>query len=357
MVFRATWSLRKQEALLGESFQTSQKQFAEATQGKSYGAYSIAENVGKKREAILKQLHDIESGWVTSLDPTNKAYATAAASLQTLQDEINTWPKLAPELQGLADALDALSNSIDGNSMLPPTKEPGEPQFVIAARKLLIGGPIEASGIDALRKQVATATSLAQAWKEANDHAKSVTSEFKGLVHNTGLTPGQKTTLDSVNDKLIAVWKHLSEVQTIDNVSSIQAIGADLDSADISVTAISSALQPTRIFRILNLGQRFMLTSLGQKPVEILKSWVDLGHTEANDTRRADLLTRAIRFGDMGTGLLAFVIAVLTGMNSYYLSKPFGTLQDYMTLFVWAAGTKATLDILTSVLDRFSSPN
>ena len=52
------------------------------------------------------------------------------------------------------------------------------------------------------------------------------------------------------------------------------------------------------------------------------------------------------------TFLFAVTIALLTGLNSYYFSQPFGTLKDYVGLFLWAAGTKAALDILGMVLDR-----
>jgi hypothetical protein len=74
----------------------------------------------------------------------------------------------------------------------------------------------------------------------------------------------------------------------------------------------------------------------------------------ANDDRRLALLTAAIGYGDRGSAVLAFVIALLTGLSTYYFGKSFGTLQDYVVLFLWGAGTKATLDIVTSVLDKFS---
>ena len=41
-----------------------------------------------------------------------------------------------------------------------------------------------------------------------------------------------------------------------------------------------------------------------------------------------------------------------SGLSSNYLGKPFGTVQDYFTLFVWAAGTKVGLDIVTAALDK-----
>ena len=72
--------------------------------------------------------------------------------------------------------------------------------------------------------------------------------------------------------------------------------------------------------------------------------------------RRAAFLSRAIREGDIAVALFAVIIAELIGLNTKYLGfKAFGTAKDYVDLFVWGAATKATLDILTTLLDRVST--
>ena len=75
----------------------------------------------------------------------------------------------------------------------------------------------------------------------------------------------------------------------------------------------------------------------------------------ASDDRRAQLLHQAIDLGNTASTFFAFVIALLTGLSLKYFGQPFGTIQDYVGLFLWAAGTKATLDIITAVVGRFSS--
>jgi hypothetical protein len=77
---------------------------------------------------------------------------------------------------------------------------------------------------------------------------------------------------------------------------------------------------------------------------------------EVTDKRRKVFLVRAIREGDIAVAIFAVVIAELIGLNTKYLGfKPFGTVKDYIDLFVWGAGTKATLDIVTTLLDRVST--
>jgi len=77
---------------------------------------------------------------------------------------------------------------------------------------------------------------------------------------------------------------------------------------------------------------------------------------KVTDERRASFLARAIREGDIAIAIFAIIIAELIGLNTKYLGfKAFGTVKDYVDLFVWGAGTKATLDIVTVLLDRVSS--
>ncbi len=80
-------------------------------------------------------------------------------------------------------------------------------------------------------------------------------------------------------------------------------------------------------------------------------------HLPADDTQRAELLEQTIDRWDKLSVLLAFLIAVITGLNSNYWGKPFGTFQDYAVLFLWAAGTKVGVDIIAAVTDKFVSAN
>lgn len=78
--------------------------------------------------------------------------------------------------------------------------------------------------------------------------------------------------------------------------------------------------------------------------------------SQASDQGRAAFFSRAIREGDIAITAFAFIIAELIGLNTKYLGfRAFGTVKDYVDLFVWGAGTKATLDIVTVLLDKVSS--
>jgi hypothetical protein len=94
----------------------------------------------------------------------------------------------------------------------------------------------------------------------------------------------------------------------------------------------------------------------GQSVGDRFRAALDL-HLPANDRRRAEVLQQSIGRGDFGASAFAFVIALLTGLNQFYLgTKPFGTVADYVTVFLWAAGTKVALDMLLTVVDKLNPP-
>lgn len=353
-VLRITWNLRQQEAALGEQFRDAQEQFAKAAQGTSFAAYSIAEDVAEQREKIRKLLNAVESSpWSTDVT-NNSDYKQAVTAFQTLQSQLAAWGHLGPELSALADNLDSLVSNVVANLVTLPTNSSEEPVVVTQTRGLLTGEKVAGADLDSLRKSMADASAMCRAWDAANQRAKNVTAGLAALQKRTDLNDAQREVLSAVKNQMVGVWIHLWKAEDIAGVTSISANGSDLDSAEISVARIYSVTeQPERIFGF-SPDRAFTLMSLQAIAPSSFAALSDMNHLPANDNRRFDVLARSLHYGDRGSVILAFVIALLTGLNSNYLGKPFGTLQDYITLFLWGAGTQATLDILASVLNKFS---
>jgi hypothetical protein len=257
-------------------------------------------------------------------------------------------------LASLAKVLSSLWTDINGKLMIPPTGSPDEPELLRQSRALLVGTVLEGEDIGPLRKKIADATNISSGWIIVNKRAKNVTEDLIRLQTRTDLSDAQRSVLSSVRDQLVGVWRHLWEAQTMNDVATISANGNDLDSAEISLARIESAAEQIPPLSAFSLERALLFAAYQPTSLSAFTPLSDINHLPANDERRFDVLTRAIRYGDRGSAILAFVIALLTGLNANYFSKPFGTLQDYITLFLWAAGTKAAVDILTSVLDRFS---
>jgi hypothetical protein len=351
-VLRCTWTLRKQEAAIGNAFQDAQKQFAEATQGTPYGAYSVAADVAKQRAIIVTLLDAIEKpAWVTSL-AGNPDYTAATSALQTLQSQIAAWGQLGPALSSLAETVSSVWNNVDGALTIPAATPPVEPEILKQARELLAGRVMNLDGIDPLRQKACDSLSLAKRWASINERAKNATAELASLQTRGDLTHAQRDTLASVKDQLVAVWKRLWVAEAVGDLAAISS--GDLDSAEVSLDRIGSGIEERTPQRVFLLDRTHLFPPHELTSFSAFAPFSDLRPLPANDDRRLALLTAAIGFGDLGSAVLAFVIALLTGLSTYYLGKPFGTLQDYVVLFLWGAATKATLDIVTSVLDKFS---
>ena len=350
-VLRSTWNLRKQEAELGRTFQESQTEFAEAVAGKSCASYSIAEDVASQRKNILQNLTMAERSWATSLD-NNQNYKNAQSAIQSLQDQLSQWAKTGSELASLDASLQELQQHIDGAGMLPASSSPGDPAFLPAAQNLLRGQPLKTAEIPALRKDVSDAKTTAMQFDSANQHALELTDSFRKTQGRSDLDEDTKSKLTDIQNRLVAAWQHLWEVQTAGDEAAVTNVGGDLDQAQIELAQIAAEPEKPRTFGIMSFAS-YLLSPTNQWPgPQILTAAADLDHPAASDTRRAEVLDRGIRLGDLGSVIIASVIALVTGLSSSYLGKAFGTVQDYFALFVWAAGSKVGLDILTAALDK-----
>jgi hypothetical protein len=351
-VLRCTWTLRKQEASIGDAFREAQKQFAEAAEGTPYGEYSVARDIATQRATIVQLLDALEKpGWVTSL-ASNTDYTAAASALQRLQSQIVAWGLLGHDLSSLAETVSSVWEDVDGTLMVPPATPPDEPEILKEARELLVGHVMNGTDIDPLRQQTADSLILAKHWSSINLRAKSATVELSRWQARKDLTDAQRNSLVNVRDELVAVWKHLWRAQAVADLAAISS--GDLDSAEISLARISTGIEEPAPQEIFSVSRGHLFPPHQLISFNAFAPLSDLNHLPANDDRRLALLTAAIGYGDRGSAVLAFVIALLTGLSTYYLGKSFGTLQDYAVLFLWGAGTKATLDIVTSVLDKFS---
>jgi hypothetical protein len=350
-VLRSTWILRRQEAQLGTIFQESQKRFADAVAGKSYASYSIAGDVSAQRAAILVSMKQAERSWVTTLD-NNQNYKDARDAIKNLQDQLSQWAGTGPELASLEASLEQLQQHIDGAAMIPPSADPGEPAFLAAGQELLRGRTLKTADVSSLRKQVSDAKTTAMQFDTANQHAQELTASFRLTRERSDLDDDQKSKLTDVHNRLVAAWQHLWSVTTAADVAAITNVGADLDQAQVELAQIAAAPQKPRRLEVMSLTSYLLSPTEAWPGAEILKPAADLAHSGATDTRRAEMLDRGIRLGDLASVIIAAVIALATGLGSNYLGKPFGTVQDYFTVFVWAAGTKIGLDIVTTVLDK-----
>jgi hypothetical protein len=347
-VLRLTWTLRRQEAQLEQSYRESQAKFLSATRGTVSASYDISNDLRQRRKDLRTLLATLESKWTTSLQGDTD-YSNTVTYLQTLETGIALWAQFGPALAALKDPLDKARSEIDPDSVLP--RRVREPQLFSLAQELLCGSVLSIDDLSAKLQAVRDNRMLLERWRNINQQAKDAISSLQDF-RNQKLDTNQSSIADQIEQHLTAAWQLLWDADDLDTLTSITSGGADLPAARIKIAQLAEQLQ-----RPVS-GTFSLVADVAQIPVSLIESVVvstvvsELLQTGEN---RAQYLHEAINRADKYATLFAFGIALLTGLSLKYFGQPFGTLQDYVGLFLWAAGTKATLDILTSVIAKFSS--
>jgi hypothetical protein len=353
-VLRLTWGLRKLEAELGEAFEASQGKFTDLSRGKSYAAFSIVSDLATQRELVRKKLDGLEGSSASSIAGTQQ-YKDAVSALQQLQAEIAQWPEAALAASSLDEAISSSQAMIEPSATVPAEGYAGIPLILKNAQQSLLGKSIACTDIPQMLKSLLDSAALVGNWQEAHGNAIAGSKNYKALVGELATpTPAQQSLLDDIRDKLIAVWTHLWRGVSSDDFST--GSGSDLDAAIQDI----EKLKPSQPIKSAFAPPQGTLTGVTPAAAHYdTISQVGLGayslNLPSNDTQRAEILRRTIARSDAASVILASVIAVLTGLNSYYWGKPFGSLQDYAGLLLWAAGTKVGVDIIAVVTDKFIS--
>ena len=70
---------------------------------------------------------------------------------------------------------------------------------------------------------------------------------------------------------------------------------------------------------------------------------------------RGGLRTHWVWLGDVGVAALSLAIAILAALNQYYFGKTFGTLTDYLTVFLLGTGIQLTARSLVDLITQLRS--
>lgn len=253
---------------------------------------------------------------------------------------------ICPPLKLLQDALNQAKSEVDPDKVLP--RATTEPALSSLVQALLLGSQLYIADIAAKLQDIHDKMVILESWRESNREAKAATSSLRD-VRNQKLTADQTSLANQAEQHLVTSWLHLWGNNN-GALNSVSSAGGDRDTARAEIAQIMAELE--------RAPHLYGVTAFFRVPSSMMESVVvpaAVNALPASDTRRAQLLHQSINLGDTAATFFAFVIALLTGLSLKYFGQPFGTIEDYAGLFLWAAGTKATLDIITSVVGKFSS--
>jgi hypothetical protein len=353
-VLRIAWGLREQEAELALAFSASRQRFQKIAEGQPFFGMSIQTDVDRQLSEIRQYGVQLEQRKTTTVSSTDPAYLNALADIQSLQVAFAAWRELAKTLLSLKEEVDALEALISQSDFRPDPRS--DPQIVQSARQLMGQGAVPTAKIASLNDQASSLQTLLEDWSNAFSRALTLRVAFAQIPQNGGYSDDQKILLKNLQQEFEVLPTQLWAVATNADLAQLTGFGGTLNTIAGQLSQIQAGVPRLRTFEAFTDAGRVapsMSKILSPYP------WILPGKTAAlrldtDPARRVVQLRTAIWRSDWATTVFAGLIGLLTGLNTFYIGKPFGSLQDYLTLFLWAAGTKAALDILLGVVDKFA---
>lgn len=288
------------------------------------------------------------------MSPTDPAYLNALANIQSLQSAFAPWPELAKTLLSLSEAFETVQGQIAQSDFRPDARD--DPQAVHAAEQLMAQGPVATAKISALNDQASSLQALLEDWSNAFKKALALRDAFSQIPEHRTTTDDQKTLWKTLQQEFEVLPTQLWAVASAADLAQLAGFGGTLN----TIAGQLAQMQPAAP-RLKTLTAFTEAIRLAPSSSSILSqyAWALPPKTaalrlDADPSRRAAQVRNAIWRSDWATTVFAGLIGLLTGLTTFYIGKPWGLLGDYLSLFLWAAGTKAALDILLGVVDKFA---
>jgi hypothetical protein len=346
-VNRTILTLREQEAALGVAFQESQRRFTKAAQGENYAPYSIAASLAEERRKIVERIRALQSSSSVNIEANNSDYTVILESLKQLQAQVNAWGGFAGELQALRNLLDARKDV----GAPPPGIEGVTPALLSDYKGLLQGTTLNLTQFEARRKKLVAALVAIPVWFEIKDRISIDRNLIQKITSNQNLSDGQKTLLGQAQDQIATAWDKLWRASGIEDLASLKAPDGSLEGAHQTLIQLLSQIKaaPLPAGSLASVmddwfgGEAAGDSGSYQAMKEMLRA-------PADDAARQEFYAATRQRWDRALTVIAFVIALLTGLHTNYFGQPFGTLKDYIGLFLWGVGTKVVVDTASATL-------
>jgi hypothetical protein len=325
-VGRALRIFQRDIATLSLTFSGRADEFRQATTGKPYHDFDIADDFGKRTKELSGRIGPLRLS-VTPLDKTNTDYQKALSDLQTLQTVADSWPVFASDLRMFEQALD----TIDSRHLTPPLGNAGEQLAVLANRTLLNGKTMTLASYSTTRSTIQSAASVATKWLSLLQRKESLGDLYQDLWPVVPANSADRTLLQTVDPAhaFALLW-------AANDAGALARVESMLDRIETTLEALRTTYQRPTI----------------QPPAEAPAMLLEVKPGGAKDEQRRQKLEFSVQLGDWLAFWIAVVAGVLTGLTTYYFGKPFGSFADYATLFLWGLGSKFVVDIASLGLDK-----
>ena len=310
---------------------------------------------GKQIKRAVRQYGRTTFYW----DTTSEAYGAIIKSIQEIEDDI----KALDDKDRLWSALDALQTELDAASFASnDLGAPAEPPLIARGKALLIGEALDVGGARAWESTASAFKGFVTTWR---GYAKAVTLYTRWwwwlaeLAVDGGMVPGDVSVLKraavelrEARFELLAV-SGAAELERLATAKELQALyerlaylgakynrwpqtGADLPLVDMEAIYAAGLFDVELLYAI-------NLLEADAAPLEVPGLIVKAATAPA-----VDHVFRII--GDLGVVLVSAAIGIVTGLNTLYFGKDFGTIEDYLTAIVVGSASAVLLKGITDNL-------
>jgi hypothetical protein len=280
--------------------------------------------------------------------------------LESLEGAVEVWAGLQESVSRLKGKLGSAVN----NDLRPPLDEVPEcPALHSAKRKLLEGRELTMAALPIFAQQVSEGPAALELWEDLNKRARGLHLK---IVRQLGsqvsypprneapkqIEPPVADTLERIGTArkdLLQLWYRL----WVDATPDFSTANEGLDDIEEQLWVEKGLLPQPEAVKDAVPGRK----ELGEKVLD-LKLLLEAVRPEAPPRgpsayeRLALLLQARSRRAEVLIAVLAFLIAVYTGLKAEYFDQPFGTWRDYADIVVWAVAAGTLSDLLLKALDR-----
>jgi hypothetical protein len=346
-ILRIRWRLREQEAGTGIRFKESQSHFDEVALPHDYRTYTIADAFAKKRQELRNSIDNLKPSSGMALDESDPEYKSVVAGLAALKEHADNWARLADELERLRQ----MTGRETGPS--PVALLASVPKLISQGRSLLSGKELSLEEFISLREEIPIKMENARLWFRVNDRINEHDKLLARVRANISkLSEQQKGQVEQAAQALNTARIQLWLAETKEDVDNITMQGNPLSTTEQTILSLASAVSAPAadVEKATSLARAFQPRKAGEAMPHERTMGDVLGSEPADDDARREFYAKAINRWDCILALIAFALALLTGLHNSYFGQAFGTLKDYAGLLLWAVGTKVVVDTFSVTL-------
>ena len=352
-VLRLTWPLAEREATVGARFEEAQAAFDHTAAGRPFASYSLSD-FEIRQGALRSRIPALQRSVFTSLETTNSTYQAIDTELKSLEAVPEQWKGFAARLAALETALANIDwDQVPPNAYLQPPKE--HPVLYDRMQLLLTGSALTIQQLGERFTETSKGPDRLAVWESLNRRAAALHASFRKLQTTVDTAPDSpqiqevRLLLPPIAAALVPVWNGLWTHTDIDPTAQ-----TSLDSVESQIAiARSRAPEPDKNKSFAPqdvLPASDALAETFRRLAETAEPTAEEATTD--DATRVRLLQERQRRAAAGVAFVAFLIALYTGLEKFYVDKPFGHWSDYVDIVVWAVATQSLLDMLLRGLDR-----